>query len=359
MANLMGMLVAFPNGPWENFIQVFENGFGSYALAIIFVTLCIKLLLLPVDYFNRRSSVKMTEVQTTLAPKINAIQKKYPDKMVQNQKLQELYQKEGFNPMGSCLTMLLVLTVSMVVFFTLFASLNNMVQYKIQVQYSELQRAYVQEYVIEEGITTEDGFAELTISDENMSIYIKAIANSEDVELIENANNAVKARYEEVKESFLWIKNVWIADSLTASAIPDFKTYASLAKLTIADSDAYKSAEQDYNFVMGGLQASEGKNGFFLLAILAGVTAYLYQYLLTKKNKRKENYYTQNNKQPDPQAQSGKTMLIVLPIIMVIFTLSYNSIFALYIIVGQLFGMATAPLINKLLSQPKKAKTNK
>jgi membrane protein insertase Oxa1/YidC/SpoIIIJ len=52
--------------------------------------------------------------------------------------------------------------------------------------------------------------------------------------------------------------------------------------------------------------------------------------------------------------QTGKSMQIILPIIMVIFTLSYNSIFAIYIIVGQLFGMATAPLINKLIYQKKK-----
>ena len=50
---------------------------------------------------------------------------------------------------------------------------------------------------------------------------------------------------------------------------------------------------------------------------------------------------------------------MLFPIIMLVFTLSYNSVFALYLVVSQLFGMATAPLINKLLSKkPKKVVTN-
>lgn len=345
MANLVGMLVAFPNGLWENIIQTFENGVGSYAVAIILLTLCIKVLLLPIDFINRRSSVKMTKIQTTLAPQITAIQKKYPDKMVQNQKIQELYQKEGFNPMGSCLIMLVVMTISMVVFFTLFSGLNSMAQYKIQVQYNELQRAYVQEYVIDNNITTEDEFATFKISDEDMSAYIQAVAKSENKELINRANENVAKKYEQVKESFLWIKNVWIADSPTAKAIPDFSTYLSIAKLNL-EGDARTLAEKDYNAVMSNLQNNHGVNGYFLLAALAGATAFLYQYLLTGKKKK-------NVASAQPQ-QSGKAMQIILPIIMVIFTLSYNSVFALYIIVGQLFGMATAPLINWLIKPRKK-----
>ena len=65
-----------------------------------------------------------------------------------------------------------------------------------------------------------------------------------------------------------------------------------------------------------------------------------------------------------PQASTGKAMMIVFPIIMLVFTLSYNSIFALYIVAGQLFTMATTPLISKLIEiadtkKEKKAKVVK
>ena len=358
MANLAHLLVVQPSGFWENIIFGFNNAIGNYAVAIILLTICIKLVMLPIDYFNRRSSAKMQEVQTKLGPKLAEIQKRYPDKTVQNQKTQELYQKEGFNPMGSCLTMLVVMVLSMVVFFTLFGSLNNMAAYKITNQYEQLQRAYVQEYVMDEKGVTQEEFNNLELTQDEIGNYIITISTSENQDVIAVANASVKEKYSEVKESFLWIKNVWIADSPTAKEIPDFDTYANLAKLSFENNEAKELAKTEYNAVMGELQANAGVNGYFLLAILTGVTAFLYQYLLTKKKKQKENFYTKNTQQ-SPAANQGKAMLFILPIIMVVFTLSYNSIFALYIIASQLVGMATAPLINKLINIQLKKQQNK
>ena len=365
MANLATLLAVQPNGVWENIIFAFNGAFGNYAIAIILLTICIKLLMLPIDYFNRRSSSKMTEVQAKLAPKMAEIQKRYPDKAVQNQKMQELYQKEGFNPMGSCLTMILVMAISMGVFFTLFVSLNSVAAFKITNQYEQLQTAYIQEYVMETENKTEDEFVSLNLTQEQISNYIITISTSElsyidgenaGKKYIDVANDSVKEKYNQVKESFLWIKNVWIADSPTSNAIPDFNTYAALAKWNF-EGEELEKAKQEYVAVMSNLEASEGVNGYFLLAILTGVTAFLYQYLLTKKKKQKENFYTQNAQNPQAPGQ-GKAMLFILPIIMVVFTLSNNSIFSLYIIASQLVGMATAPLINKIINKTNK-KTQK
>ena len=353
MANLTNLLVAMPSGFWEGLIFGFNNVFANYALAIILLTVCIKLVMLPIDYFNRRSSTKMQEVQEKLAPKLTEIKKRYPDPQVQNQKMQELYTKEGFNPMGSCMTMLIVMVLSMVVFFTLFGSLNTMASYKIQDQYSELQRAYVQEYVMDTENLTNEEYKNFEINSENMTIYIKAVKDSGDSELIARAKSNVKQRYGEVKESFLWIKNVWIADSPASKDIPDYETYCSIAGIkTTAE------GKIEYNTIMEDLIKTSGPNGYFLLAILTGVTAFLYQYLLTKKKKQKENFYTKNA-QPNQAQNSGKAMLIIMPIIMVVFTLSYNSIFALYIIISQLVGIATAPLVNWLINLESKKKTKK
>ncbi|MBR1985115.1 MAG: hypothetical protein IKA31_05170, partial [Clostridia bacterium] len=48
-------------------------------------------------------------------------------------------------------------------------------------------------------------------------------------------------------------------------------------------------------------------------------------------------------------ASSMNMMMIMMPILMGYFTLSYNSIFSLYIVVGQLFGFVTTPLIDYIL----------
>lgn len=364
MVNLINMLVAMPSGLWEKIIFAFNDAFKNYALAIIILTLCIKLVLLPVDFLNRRSSSKMTQVQEKLQPKMAEIQRKYPDKTIQNQKLGELYQKEGFNPMGSCVTMLIVMVVSMGVFFTLFSGLNSMASYKIVDQYEQLQKAYVAEYVDEKyGKDVND----LKIEDINgyileISVQQTGESNEDYFARVDKANAAVALKYDEVRESFLWIKNVWIADSPLQRAIPSFDTYAQTAGLKFETEEAKTEAKQIYDAVMTRLEISQGVNGYFILAVLAAVATFLSQYLLTKKKEKKKNFYAkQQEGQPmAPQASTGKAMMIVFPIIMMVFTLSYNSIFALYIVVGQLFTMATTPLISKLIEvcDKKKQKQN-
>ena len=362
-----------PSGLWEKIIFAFNGAVKNYALAIILLTLVIKLVLLPVDFINRRSSAKMTEVQTKLQPKMQEIQRKYPDKSMQNQKLGELYQKEGFNPMGSCVTMLVVMGITMAVFFGLFSGLNAMASYKIVDQYEQLQKAYVAEYVINksnnDNINTVEDINILT--QEEIDGYVYEIYNPDNDPAnyevrISTAHQAVAEKYEEVRESFLWIKNVWIADSPFARAIPSFESYAQTAGLTFESETKKSEAKNVYIAVMGKLEETQGVNGYFILAVLAAVSTFLSQYLLTKKKKQKDNFYTkQQEGQPmAPQASTGKAMMVVFPIIMLIFTLSYNSIFALYIVVGQLFTLATTPLISKLIEiadnrKEKKAKVVK
>lgn len=358
MVNLINVLVAVPTGLWEKIIFAFNGAVKNYALAIILLTLCIKLVLLPVDFINRRSTAKMTEVQTRLQPKMAEIQRKYTDKNIQNQKLGELYQKEGFNPMGSCLTMLIVMGITMGVFFTLFSGLNSMASYKIVDQYEQLQKAYVAEYVVDNYNEDIYSYSEEEFQEKIDEYIVEIYEYGADTEIVARANASVLAKYEEVREGFLWIKNVWIPDTPFARAIPSFDSYAKTAGLSFENDTEKAHAESIYNAVMGELEKSQGVNGYFILAVLAGVTSFLSQYLLSKKKKTKDNFYTkqQENQPMTQQASTNKAMMIVFPIIMLVFTLSYNSVFALYIVTGQLFTMATTPLISKLIELSNKKK---
>ena len=60
MANLI--LATVPNGFWEKIIFAFNGAVKNYAFAIILITICIKLVLLPLDYLNKRSTIKMNEL---------------------------------------------------------------------------------------------------------------------------------------------------------------------------------------------------------------------------------------------------------------------------------------------------------
>ncbi len=90
-------------------LRFFNDITGSYLLAIILFAIVTKVLLFPFSIKQQRNSVK----QASLRPKEMAIRKKYkgvtdPEQQRKMQaEIQELYQKEGYNPMGGCLPLLL------------------------------------------------------------------------------------------------------------------------------------------------------------------------------------------------------------------------------------------------------------
>jgi YidC/Oxa1 family membrane protein insertase len=84
----------------------------NYGWAIVLVTLAINMILFPLKITSMKSSKKMQALQ----PQIKAINDKYkgvsmkdPRKTEQNQEVMDLYKKNGVNPVGGCLPMLLQL----------------------------------------------------------------------------------------------------------------------------------------------------------------------------------------------------------------------------------------------------------
>ncbi len=93
-------------------------GIPSYALAIIFLTLIIKIITFPLNNKQMKSMKKMQEVQ----PLIQEVQKKYkksPEKA--NQKVMEIYKEYKVNPMSGCLP----LVIQMPILFALFRTLQS------------------------------------------------------------------------------------------------------------------------------------------------------------------------------------------------------------------------------------------
>ena len=78
--------------------------FKNWGMAIIFLTVIIKLITWPLSAKAYVSMGKMRALQ----PKLLALQEKYgSDKQKMSQEMMEFYKKEGVNPLGGCLPMLL------------------------------------------------------------------------------------------------------------------------------------------------------------------------------------------------------------------------------------------------------------
>lgn len=96
---------------------------GNYGVAIILLTLLIRIVLFPLMHTSTVSMRKMQKIQ----PKVKAIQEKYKKakkdpqaRAKMNQEIMELYKVEGVNPAGGCLPMLIQLPILWAL-YTLFA----------------------------------------------------------------------------------------------------------------------------------------------------------------------------------------------------------------------------------------------
>ncbi len=90
--------------------------FSYYAMAIIITTILFKLMLLPLNLHQAKSTKKMAELQ----PLIKEVQTKYKnDPQTQTAKMQEIYKEHNYNPAAGCLPLLIQLPI-ILAFFAVF-----------------------------------------------------------------------------------------------------------------------------------------------------------------------------------------------------------------------------------------------
>ena len=323
---------------WTNVISWFSSVIGNYAWAIILLTLLIKLLMLPLDFFNKKSTRKNTKMQAVIQPELVKLQEKYGnDKNLLNQKISEVYKKHNYNVVGSCLFMFVNLALTLVIFFSLFSGLNNMASIKITEQYNTLQQTY-------------------------STAYAEKISEGEEV-AVNYANGQVKLKYDEIKGqySWLWIDNVWKADMPTKS-IPTFDEYLKIAKEVTYEGEKVASnklsneqkevLEAEYEVVMGPLRdVSRSANGYLILVVLIFGTAFASQYITNRKNKKAASTKQDPDGKGNPTQLSGKIMMFVLPVMLAVFALTYNSVFALYLLASQIITLVSTPVIDVVLDK--------
>lgn len=102
-------------------LNFFNSFVSNYGIAIIILTIIIKLISIP---FTQKSMKSMQELQK-IKPKLDEIQKKYKDdKEKLNEEMMKLYREHGVSPFGGCLPMLL----QMPIWFALYRMLSNSVE---------------------------------------------------------------------------------------------------------------------------------------------------------------------------------------------------------------------------------------
>ena len=310
----------------NDFLVAILNGINSvihnYGWSMVVFTILIKLILLPLDYKSRKSMRRMTKLQ----PQIAKLQKKYAnDKEKLNQKSAELYRREGINPMSGCLPLL----VSMAILWIMFAAMR-------------------------------------TVANTEMA--------SQALNLLTTGTQA--------NESWLWIKNIWMPDSpfnpviadnanlrmipadiwakvfvsldpasvtalaqygIDAATISGETVFAALQTLPIyAQETQLWATMPQLNLLIVNLSIYAHNNGWFILPILAAVT----QYLMTLSQPQTAAADPNN-----PAAGTNKFMKYFFPLFSLWVCSSYNAIFALYWVVGNVFAWVQGLVLNKMFEK--------
>ena len=316
------------------FLELIQGWTGSWGWAMVVFTILIRLVMTPLDFKSRAGMRKTSALQ----PKLAALQKKYAnDKEKLNQKTAELYKKEGVNPMSSCLPLLLTWPILIIVFSAMRTAANQ----------------------------------------EIMKQVTQIVNGTENIQM----------------ETFLWIRNLWMPDSLFSAAWPDLNTLkmipsdlwlkwfngfngelpamlqglnltaesfsnANLQATVQAIFDAMKAGNTAYaealksdptwtvNLLFTTVTVVKEYNGYMLLPILSAAT----QVLMTKISGGQQNQQNAN----DQSAMTGKMMTWFFPIFSLVICFSYSSAFALYWVMGNIASIVQTIVINRVLDNREK-----
>jgi YidC/Oxa1 family membrane protein insertase len=108
-------------------VKFFYKLIPNWGMAIILLTLVIKIIFFPLTYSSTKSMAKMADLQ----PKVKAIRAKYKkaksdiaQRRQMNEEMMKLYKEHGVNPAGGCLPLLIQLPIFWGVFRMLVASVE-------------------------------------------------------------------------------------------------------------------------------------------------------------------------------------------------------------------------------------------
>lgn len=455
MAFLSNILaVAQPTGAWVSIIRAFEGAVGNYVLAVILLTIVLRIVWSVVETFNKYSTQKMSAIQSQMQPEMEKLKAKYEKQpQILQQKQNELQQRYmGKSQIGSCVITLVVMILNLVIFFTLFSGLNSMASYKISSNYDNIKYTYANclniaddylgdeisndekelfanyenlkfviegegesktislvrtegesivvlvepqkfvydfsseennpAYTGEEGseepekitITSNENIYKLIIKyfpvdaegnyDQTQDIVVKtetvegedgqpSVVNtylSEALQAVAMKN--IVSEYDATTDSFLWIKNIWIADSPMTNSILNYNSLAAqMGKKNVGEKE-----EEIYNAFMPDLKEERNQtNGYMILPILCVLTALLSNYITVVYNK-----YKNKKKGLPPMKRNAKWAQIILPLLLGIFALFYNSVFSIYMLTGQVVSALILPLqliiVDKIMEKREKKK---
>jgi YidC/Oxa1 family membrane protein insertase len=107
--------------PMFRLIDIIYKFVGNFGVAILVVTVLVKLAFFPLASRSYASMAKMKKVQ----PQLAALKERFPDDRAKQQQAQmELFKKEGVNPVAGCLPMVIQIPVFFALYKVIFITIE-------------------------------------------------------------------------------------------------------------------------------------------------------------------------------------------------------------------------------------------
>jgi YidC/Oxa1 family membrane protein insertase len=107
--------------PMLYFLRWAEGMLGFWALAIVLLTILVKLVTLPLT----QKSFKQMKAMKALQPEVERLREKYKDdRQKMNVEMMALYKARGANPLGGCLPMLLQMPIYIALYQTIYSAVD-------------------------------------------------------------------------------------------------------------------------------------------------------------------------------------------------------------------------------------------
>ena len=293
---------------------------GAFSVTVIMFTIFLKVLVFPLDIWQKEVMRRNAKKMEAMKPELEKIQKQCgSNRELLTQKQRELYKKHHYSMFGSCLPMI----VTLVVFFIVFGGYNASVSKHTAVTYEALDAVYTEVYEAPENATlTEEA-------------------------RVAKAEEAVVEAYEtKYKESFFWVKNIFVADSWAKPIMS-----ASTAQKSI---DNFNAAR--YKAVMAPLieKYNGGWNGYLILPVIVLLLNVASVFLNKQQQAQQPVAPGQTEEQQKASQSQQKIMQFIMPVMMFGFALFYSAAFTLYIAVNMAF-TTNINLLYNLITKKKDA----
>lgn len=312
-----------------NWLAEFLNLFGiqNTGITLILFTFVVNTLMLPLTI----KQYKFQKIQSSLAPELARIQKKYKNKKdevsmrKQQMETQELYQKYGANPMAGCLPMLITLPI----LFALYRVVYHIPAY-VDTFYAEY-KGFANDLMNIQGIggtlsnALKDGH--ITLS-QNLQVGFDQWASTTDTTVLQN--NVVEFLSQLKTSGWEYLKT-----------IPDIANNAQYLQHL---NETQQAATHMNTFLGLNVVESVMSVGIATPAVIVPILAGGLQFLQTK--------LTPQNIDPDsPTASTLQTMNYVMPLMSVVFCFMFPIGVGLYWIAGSVYRIVQQIFVNRYMDR--------